>query len=220
MNIDIARHMGAVDREVREVERDGRPTRVVVASRTYDTNVDDLWDAISNPERIPRWFLPVTGDLREGGRYQLEGNAGGTITRCLPPRELSLTWEYAGAVSWVEVRLNEQAGGTRLVLEHSAEPDPHWEKYGPGAVGIGWELGLFGLALHLGSGVAVDPKAFEAWSASEAGKGFVRQSSDGWAAAGIAAGADAEQARAAAANTTAFYTGEAGGAGEGEAGGG
>ena len=59
---------------------------MVVASRSYDTDIDDLWEAITNAERIPRWFLPITGELRLGGRYQLQGNAGGTITACEPPR--------------------------------------------------------------------------------------------------------------------------------------
>lgn len=39
-----------------------------------------MWDACTDPERIPRWFLPISGDLRLNGRYQLEGNAGGAIT--------------------------------------------------------------------------------------------------------------------------------------------
>ena len=73
---DILRYVGAVTREVRSVEKDGRPARVVVAACSYDTSVEDLWDAITNAERIPRWFLPISGDLRLGGRYQLQGNAG------------------------------------------------------------------------------------------------------------------------------------------------
>ena len=59
-------------------------THTVILARTYDTTIDDLWDACTNPDRIPRWFLPISGDLRLNGRYQLEGNAGGTIERCEP----------------------------------------------------------------------------------------------------------------------------------------
>ena len=44
--------------------------------RTYETTIVDLWDAITSAERIPRRFLPISGDLRLGGRYQLEGHAG------------------------------------------------------------------------------------------------------------------------------------------------
>src|SRR5918998_6524836 len=99
MKQDLIDSIGAVRREVKDCERDGRPTRAVVAERTYDTTVDDVWDAITNPERIPRWFLPIEGDLRLGGRYQLEGNAGGTVERCDPPKSFAATWEYGGDVS-------------------------------------------------------------------------------------------------------------------------
>src|SRR5215207_937092 len=105
MEIDLAQHMGAVVRTVENREHGGSLARVVVASRTYDTTVEDLWDALTNKERIPRWFLPVSGELRLGGRYQLQGNAGGTITRCDPPRALGLTWEFGGQTTWLDVRL-------------------------------------------------------------------------------------------------------------------
>ena len=88
MQFDIGRHIGAVTREVVSGERDGRETKIVVAGRGFDSDIADTWDALTNAERIPRWFLPVSGDLRLGGRYQIEGNAGGTITRCEPPRLL------------------------------------------------------------------------------------------------------------------------------------
>src|SRR4029434_452351 len=99
MTQDIAGLIGAVTREVTGREHDGRPARVVSASRTYDTTMEDVWDAVTNAERIPRWCLPVSGDLRLGGRYQLQGNAGGEITRCEPPRAVGMTWEFGGEVS-------------------------------------------------------------------------------------------------------------------------
>ena len=77
MKGDIADLIGAVNREVSQRDHEGRPARVVVASRTYRTTREDLWDAVTNPGRIPRWFLPISGELRLGGRYQLQGNAGG-----------------------------------------------------------------------------------------------------------------------------------------------
>src|SRR4029450_4047811 len=85
--------------------------RVVSISQTYDTDIDDLWDAVTNPEHIPRWFLPVSGELKVGGRYQLEGNAGGVIERCEPPRSFAATWEYGGAISWIEVTLAPGCAG-------------------------------------------------------------------------------------------------------------
>src|ERR1051325_130959 len=91
MHIDINHQIGAVIREVRSSDHQGQPARAVVATRVYPTNVDDVWDALTNAERIPRWFLPVTGDLREGGRFQFQGNAGGQILRCARPHELRVT---------------------------------------------------------------------------------------------------------------------------------
>ena len=209
MRIDVPSYIGAVVRRVEDREQEGRPVRVVVATRRYDTDIDDLWDALTNAARIPRWFLPVSGDLRLGGAYQLEGNAGGTIKACEPPRSLAVTWEFAGGMSWVNVRLSEADGDrTDLVLEHLAPIDPHWDAYGPGAVGVGWDLTLIGLALHLaGGGAAVDKNEFAAWSASDEGKAFIRGSAEGWCAADIAGGEYPGAARRRAEATAKFYTG-------------
>ena len=149
--MDLGRVIGAVTREVTDREYEGKPAKVVVAKRTYDTTPDDLWDALTNAERIPRWFLPVSGDLRLGGRYQLKGNAGGTITQCEPPKALGVTWEFGGQTSWVNVRLTARAAErTELELEHMAHvPDEFWDQYGPGAVGVGWDLALMGLGEHV-----------------------------------------------------------------------
>jgi uncharacterized protein YndB with AHSA1/START domain len=209
VEFDIAAQIGAVTRSVETRTIDGRPARAVVAERVYGTDVEDLWDAITNAERIPRWFLPVSGDLRLGGRYQLEGNAGGEVTACRPPTHLALTWRFAEQTSWVEVDLRAEAdGGAHLRLTHVAPIDGHWDTFGPGAVGVGWELGLLGLDRHLTSGAAVSPEEFAGWSASAAGKAFMRRSSAGWGAADIAGGAPEAGARAAAERTAAFYTGE------------
>src|SRR6202022_4953001 len=105
MSSDIAGIVGAVTRKVVGREHHGRPAHAVLASRSYDTTIEDVWDAMTNAERIPRWFLPVTGDFRPGGRYQFEGNAGGEITRCEPPRLLAVTWGMGGSVSWLTVSL-------------------------------------------------------------------------------------------------------------------
>lgn len=207
---DVQRLLGAVTRELTTVQRDGKPARRIVAERSYETDVDDLWDALTNPERIPRWFLPISGELQPGGRYQLEGNASGEILTCDPPRHLGVTWEMQGQVSWVDVELAEEDGGTtRLVLAHVAHvPDDFWEQFGPGAVGVGWDQTLFGLQQHVGSGEGVGPEDAADWIASEEGTAFLRGSSDAWRRASIAAGTDPEAARAAAERTTAFYLGE------------
>jgi uncharacterized protein YndB with AHSA1/START domain len=209
MKMDVAHHLGAVTREVGTREHEGQPARVVIATRTYDTTLEDTWDALTNAERIPRWFLPISGDLRLGGRYQLKGNAGGEISACDPPRHLAVTWEYGASLSWVTVRLaDDPSGGTRLQLEHVVPVDDHWEEFGPGATGVGWDLAIMGLGQHLATGAAVDPEEAAAWPASDEGKAFMRESSDDWCRAAIAAGTDETSARAAAARTTAAYTGE------------
>lgn len=210
MNIDVAQHLGAVTRVVTSREHGGRPARVVIATRTYDTDVHDLWDAMTSAERIPRWFLPITGDLRLGGRYQLQGNAGGTIERCEPPEHLALTWEMRGETSWVTVTLSPtEDGRAALHLEHVAHvPEEFWTQYGPGAVGAGWDLTLLGLALHVATGAVVnDPASIGPWMASEGGRAFVRGSCDGWADAAIAAGDAPQDARAAGQRTVTAYTG-------------
>ena len=210
MDIDVAGRIGAVTRSVGVQEHEGRPARVVVAARTYDTTAEDLWDALTNAERLPRWFMPVSGDLRLGGHYQLEGNAGGQIMRCDRPERLEVTWEFGGEVTWLSVVLEPHAaGGTLLELEHAAPvDDERWAQFGPGATGVGWDLALMGLAEHLASGATMDPQEAEAWSMSEEGRDFVRRSSEGWREASMEAGTDPAEAAAAADRTTAFYTGE------------
>ena len=208
MEIDAARVLGLVTRAVRNVEKDGKPASTVTLSRLYDTGVDDLWDALTSKERIPRWFLPVEGDLRVGGRYQLKRNAGGTITACTPPRHFAATWEFGGATSWIDVRVAEEAGQARLTLEHTAIIEDHWNQFGPGAVGIGWDLAVVGLALHLTTGKSVDHAAAEAWMGSPNGKTFMTHSGEFWRAAHVASGVDPASAKQRSDRTIAFYRGE------------
>lgn len=208
MHIDISKSIGAVVRELVRVERDGAPAWKLVATRVYATSQEDLWEALTSLERIPRWFLPITGDLRIGGHFQLQDNAGGEILICDEPCHLGVTWGMHGQVSWVDVHLQEHTNGTELRLEHVAHvPDEFWKQYGPGAVGVGWEQSLLGLDLHLATGAAVSIESSQTWPLSEEGKKFSKLSSEGWCAASISAGTDVAEARAAATRTTAFYTG-------------
>jgi len=196
-------------REVRNATRDGHPTKVAVARRTYPTDPHDLWEALTDPERIPRWFSPVTGDLRLGGRFQVEGNAGGVIERCEEPRTFAVTWEFGGETSWVSVVLEPEDGGTTLELRHEALFDPDADfvrRFGPGAVGVGWDLALVALGVHLETGEVLDPAEWAAWSLTADGTALVRTAATGWGEAAIAAGDEPDQARAAAENTIAFYT--------------
>jgi uncharacterized protein YndB with AHSA1/START domain len=206
--MDVAEVVGATRREVRVAERDGQPARQIVASRSYPTDPEDLWDALTSATRIPRWFLPVTGDLRVGGAYQLEGNAGGEVEECDPPRRFAITWGMGGETSWVVVSLTPHGTDhTLLELVHTAVvPEEFWTLYGPGAVGIGWDLALLGLARELPGEESLSHENLTAWMASPEGLAFVGASNDAWAEANIQGGADAEQARAGAEQTHAFYT--------------
>lgn len=209
MSFDFTVHLGKVQRSVKELERDGQPVRAVTLARSYETPVEDLWDAVTNRERLQRWFLPIGGDLRKGGRYKLEGNAEGTIEECDPPRFLAVTWEFGGGMSWLELRLAAQGEGeSHFALTHVCPVDEHWRKYGPGATGVGWDLGLLGLSEHL-SGRAISHEEAEAAFATPEGKAFVISSSESWRQADVESGEDPEKAEAAAKQTAAFYTGEA-----------
>ena len=86
--IDVSHQINTVERRVGTRTLAAGEARTVTISRVYDTPLADLWDACTNPERISRWFLPISGDLRPGGQYAFEGNASGTIERCEPPPRL------------------------------------------------------------------------------------------------------------------------------------
>lgn len=93
--------------------------RAIRLRREFAAAIEDVWDALTSPERIGRWFLLISGDSRLGGRYQFEGNAGGEILACERPNRLKVTWAYGEMasdvdVSELEVRLSTVDGGARL----------------------------------------------------------------------------------------------------------
>lgn len=209
MTFDLAAHLGAMTREVRSLEKDGKPAKAVVASRVYDTTPADLWEALTHAERLKRWFAPVSGDLKLGGRYQVEGNAGGTVLECVPDQRLALTWEFGGIPSWVTVTLTPEGQGTRLELEHVAHLSPHWDQYGPGAVGVGWDLGFMGLARHLAEPDFDAPaETIAGWGESQEAKDMMAATSADWGRAAITSGDDRNHALRAAEATRRFYSGE------------
>ncbi|MDC3959989.1 SRPBCC family protein [Polyangium jinanense] len=205
--IDIMKELYAVHRETGPKAMLAGEGRTVKLRRSYDAEIEDVWDAITNPERIRRWFLPLEGELRLGGHYQLKGNAGGKILRCDPPRLLEVTWSMGpkdDESSKVEVRLSVGEGDqTILELEHAAiVPPGMWSEYGPGAVGVGWDLTLLGLSMELRS-IFLEDK--EAWGLTPEARQFITESSVSWGAANQAAGTSAEDAQKCVENTTKFY---------------
>ncbi len=206
--IDVKQQINSVRRQIGSRMLEAGEARVSTISQTYDATIDDVWDAVTNPERIPRWFLPISGDLEPNGRYQIEGNASGVVERCDPPKSFAATWEFAGQVSWIEVRLAPEGDGdTRFELEHVAHvSDELWAEFGPGAVGIGWDGALLGLAMHLSGAPPMDPQERVDWMLTAEGKEFARLSGEKWCEADIAFGTDEAAARAAADRSIAFYT--------------
>lgn len=217
--VEVSKQINAVTRVLRDGEVAGAPVHVQTLTQTYGSDLAAVWDAVTSAERIARWFLPISGDLQPGGRYQLEGNAGGEVLECMPPAdgtaEYKVTWEMGGGVTWLTVRCTQEASGnTTVELQHTARtsdiPPGMWEMFGPGATGVGWDGGMLGLALHLGAiEGSLSPADAAAWAVTDEGMSFYRAAADGWAAAHIVAGAHTETARQAADATYGFYTGQA-----------
>jgi hypothetical protein len=151
---------------------------------------------------MKRWFLPVSGNLREGGDFQLEGNAGGRILRCDPPRLLRVT--FGSETSIVEVRLTPTGDEeTSLELEHTVPIALAGSGAGALYVGPGWDGTVMALGLYTAGVITDDPVA--AASSPEALE-FSRQSVVAWTAAIRESGtADGEEIDAAIAASMAQF---------------
>lgn len=186
--IDIANQLKAIHRAVSTRTIDDGEVVGVLLRRSYDATAEDVWDAMTDPDRVKRWFLPLTGDLRVGGSFTVEGNAGGDILECDPPRRLKLTW--GGPTSVVELRLAPGSGeDTVLELEHTVPIEMAGSGAGALYVGPGWDGAFLGLALFLDGVVTDDPAA--AANSPEAQE-FSRQSVDAWEAAIVDSGTATE----------------------------
>jgi len=173
--IDIARQINAINRQVAIATVQGTESVVVTAERQYPSEINDVWSALTDPERIRRWFMPISGDLTEGGQFQLEGNASGDILTCQPPKFLSVT--FGAPESVVEVRLSAAGEETLLTLEHRVPLAMAGSGAGAFYVGPGWDGALLALALYSDGIVAEDPVA--AASTPEAQQ-FCARSVDAW----------------------------------------
>ena len=157
--IDIPAQIGAIERDVRRTPRgDGGENVTVVARRTYASDLEDTWSALTDPPRIARWLMPISGELQLGGSFQLEGNAGGDILECERPNRFRVT--FGGETSFLEVRLSPDGdGATTLELEHTVPIEMAQSGAGAMWVGPGWDGAMMGLDLHLGGGFTGDPVA-------------------------------------------------------------
>lgn len=209
-DIDVDHQVNAVQRTVGTRTIEAGEAHVITISQVYDTDAEDLWDAVTSIERIPRWFLPISGDLSVGGSYQLEGQASGTVLTCDPPEKFTATWEYGGNISWIEVHVHrESPDRSQLLVEHIIDGgDEIWRDFGPGGVGMGWDSMLLGLAIHLDTGESVDPSFGQQWMATKDGRRFLKLAGEGWYTAHVALGQDPGAARALADRCTKAYLGD------------
>jgi uncharacterized protein YndB with AHSA1/START domain len=156
--IDIAAELAAIGRKVTRDAGASGETVAVRLERTYDAGVEDVWDAVTDPDRLRRWFLPVSGELKVGGTFQLEGNAGGEILACDAPTLLRVT--FGSETSIVELRFTAlDAERTGLEMVHTVPIEI--ARSGAGALypGPGWDGALLALGLYVAGQVAEDPVA-------------------------------------------------------------
>jgi uncharacterized protein YndB with AHSA1/START domain len=90
----------------------------------YPTHAEDLWEAITSPDRVARWLGTVTGDLQRGGVVQMSLVSGWTgparIEACDPPYHLSLLANPGGDdETRMQATLTSEGDATRLRIEES-----------------------------------------------------------------------------------------------------
>ncbi|WP_353510920.1 SRPBCC family protein [Intrasporangium sp.] len=126
----------------------------------FDTDMDDLWSALTDPRRLARWLGDVEGDLREGGvfraRYFASGWEGtGRVQECEPPRRLIvLTSSPDEREGVIEATLSADGDETILVIEFRGLPLEQLAAYGAGN-----QVHVEDLAAYLAGGERCDARA-------------------------------------------------------------
>jgi uncharacterized protein YndB with AHSA1/START domain len=105
----------------------------------FDTDIDDLWSALTDPRRLARWMGEVEGDLRLGGEFRARFFASGWegtghVEACEPPRRLLLLTEHPRQTGehFMEVTLATDGEQTILVWEERGMPLDLLAAYGAG----------------------------------------------------------------------------------------
>jgi uncharacterized protein YndB with AHSA1/START domain len=105
----------------------------------YDTDIDDLWSALTEPERLARWIGEVEGDLRLGGEIRTHFFASGSkstgrVEACEPPQRLLLRTKHVDKPYElvIEATLIAEDGQTVLVVEERGMPLNLLHGYGAG----------------------------------------------------------------------------------------
>ena len=121
---------------------------VVRMEGSYDTDIDDLWSALTDAQRLARWLAKVEGDLSLGGAFQAIFTSGwegpGRVDACEPPQRLLVTMTPGGEEETViEAVLVADGDQTRLVVEERGLPLDELAAHG-----AGWQAHLEDLAAH------------------------------------------------------------------------
>ncbi len=111
---------------------------VVRMQDRFDTDINDLWSALTDPRRLARWIAEVEGDVSLGGefhaRFTSEWEGTVRVERCEPPRRLLLLTRGAGRPDEhvIEAMLTADGDQTILVVEERGMPLEHLADYGAG----------------------------------------------------------------------------------------
>jgi uncharacterized protein YndB with AHSA1/START domain len=110
---------------------------VVRMEDRFDTDIDDLWSALTDPGRLARWIGEVEGDLRLGGEFHArfaDGFEGsGRVEVCEPPRRLLLIMAPGQPDQGsIETTLAADGDQTILVWEERGMPLDKIAYYGSG----------------------------------------------------------------------------------------
>ena len=137
-------------------------TGTVRMEDVFDTTVDDLWSALTEPDRLSRWLAEVTGELQLGGDFHARFTSGwegsGRVEVCERPHRLLAVMSPGSADQTViEARLAAESGQTRLVVEERGLPLNE-----AAAHGAGWQAHVEDLAAHLAGREA--GRWFDRWS--------------------------------------------------------
>jgi uncharacterized protein YndB with AHSA1/START domain len=105
----------------------------------YDTDIDDLWSALTDPARLARWIGEVEGDLRVGGEFRTHffasgAKSAGRVEACDPPKRLLLLTKHVDAPYElvIEATLTADGDQTTLVVEQRGMPLDLLHGYGAG----------------------------------------------------------------------------------------
>jgi uncharacterized protein YndB with AHSA1/START domain len=142
--------------------------------RRYDTDAADLWRAITEPERLARWFAPVEGDLVEGGTFTIRFDdnevTGCRLTSCDAPHGFAWEWPHGTHTSLVAVAVEPAGEQARLLITHTRLSPSSAAGYA-----AGWDVYVRRLADEVAGRPAADTwdedwgRAYEGYSAGTAG---------------------------------------------------